>query len=121
VLTVEEIMLGVEFDLAHNYCGVGMRVLEQLGGCPIGGLLSAVYADIYCAHDERNFCNKWQHLAHRFYGVRQVDDLLLVMRWDPDEESQQEIVQLRDDARGGLYTGGRNLRSRRRFSGWGKG
>jgi hypothetical protein len=106
VLTFEEIMLGVEFDLAHNYCGVGMRVLEQLGGCPIGGLLSALYADIYCAHDERNFCKKWQHLAHRFYGVRQVDDLLLVMRWDPDEESQQEIVQLRDDARGGLYTGG---------------
>jgi hypothetical protein len=37
VLTFEEIMLGVEFDLAHNYCGVGMRVLEQLGGVPDWG------------------------------------------------------------------------------------
>jgi hypothetical protein len=106
VLSFEQIKVAVDFDLAHNFCGVGQRVLQQMGGCPIGGLLSALYANIYCAHDERAFCKRWSKLAGRFYGVRQMDDLLLVMRWDEDEESQMEMVELRDDARARMYTGG---------------
>jgi hypothetical protein len=45
-LTIEQISVAVAFDLAHNYCVVGESVFEQLGGCPIGGLLSAIYANI---------------------------------------------------------------------------
>jgi hypothetical protein len=107
VMTFEQIMVGVEFDLAHNFCGVGKRVLEQGGGCPIGGLCSAAYANIYCAHDERAFCKRWEHAAHLFYAVRQVDDGLLVMRWDEgDEEEQDMMLEMREDARKTLYTGG---------------
>jgi hypothetical protein len=74
VLSFEQIMLAVEFDLAHNYCALGESTFEQGGGCPIGGLVSALYANIYCAHDERNFCEQWKHVAHLFYAVRQMDD-----------------------------------------------
>lgn len=41
-LTLEQIELAVAFDLAHNYCVVGDMVLEQIGSCLIGGLMSAI-------------------------------------------------------------------------------
>jgi hypothetical protein len=106
VITLEEIMTGVSFDLAHNYCGVGKIVLEQAGGCPIGGLCSAAYANIYCAYDERAFDKKWKIAARWYYAARQMDDTLLVMRVDEEDEEQREMMtELMEDARN-LYTGG---------------
>jgi hypothetical protein len=107
VLPFELIMLAVEFDLAHNFCKIGDWLMEQVGGCPIGGLLSALYANIYCAHDERLFMEKWKHIIHLFYAIRQMDDLIMVMRWDGVNTGQlRELVAMRDDVRKGLYTGG---------------
>jgi hypothetical protein len=107
IVTFALIMEAVEFDLAHNYCGVGVNVYEQLEGCPIGGLMSAIYANIYCAHDERAFAERWRGAEHLYYAMRQMDDGLLVIRWDEGDEEQQRLATaLRDDARTNLYTGG---------------
>jgi hypothetical protein len=107
IISFDLIMEAVEFDLAHNYCGVGKTVLEQVGGCPIGGLLSAIYANIYCAHDERAFRKRWEGAEHLYYAMRQMDDGLLVIRIDEGDEEQREIgLALREDARTNLYTGG---------------
>ena len=104
--TFEQILLAVEFDLAHNYCRVGDKILEQIEGCPIGGLLSALYANIYCAYDERIFMKRWEHVADHYYAIRQMDDMLMVIRWDPeDEKTQDEVLKMRKDV-GDLYTGG---------------
>jgi hypothetical protein len=107
VVTFDMIIEAVEFDLAHNYCVVGDRILEQLKGCPIGGLLSAIYANIYCAHDEMVFAKRWKDQEHLYYAVRQMDDGLLAIRWDEGDEEQQSLaLALREDARTHLYTGG---------------
>jgi hypothetical protein len=107
IVTFDMIVQAVEFDLAHNYCRVGSTILEQLKGCPIGGLLSAIYANIYCAFDERAFAERWRGQEHLYYATRQMDDGLLVIRWDEGDVEQQRLaLELREDARTSLYTGG---------------
>jgi hypothetical protein len=106
VMSLEQIMIGVDFDLAHNFCGVGKKVLEQVGGCPIGGLCSATYANIYYAYDERAFDRKWKIAAQDYYAMRQMDDTVLVVRVDEGDEEQREMMtELMADAKN-LYTGG---------------
>jgi hypothetical protein len=120
-LTFEQIRLAVEFDLAHNYCRVGDTILEQVEGCPIGGLLSALYANIYCAYDEREFMKRWEHVEDQYYAIRQMDDMLMVIRWDPeDEKMQDELLKMRKDVGENLYTGGLKQKGKGRLCGWGK-
>jgi hypothetical protein len=45
------------------------RVFEQLRGCPIGGLMSAIYANIYCAHDERAL-KRWRLTEEAMWNER---------------------------------------------------
>lgn len=80
--------------------------MEQAGGCPIGGLCSAAYANIYCASDERRFDEKWKRAAEYYYAARQMDDTLLVVRMDEEDWEQRAMMtELMEDARN-LYTGG---------------
>ena len=51
IVSFEQIMVAVDLDLAHNYCGVGTTILEQLNGCPIGRSLSEIYANIECENE----------------------------------------------------------------------
>ena len=107
VVEFEMIIRVVEFDLAHNFGALGGTIYEQMGGCPIGGLLSAIYANIYCAFDERNFCARWSHVRHLFFGLRQMDDFIFVILLNQgSEEEMEELLKMRKDARYNLYTEG---------------
>lgn len=89
-------IMAVNYDLAHNFCMVGGTVYEQVNGCPIGGLLSAFYANVYCAHDEQAFLRKWEHLRQSFYAIRQMDDLIFVIVMDDeDEEHNKRLLEMR--------------------------
>ena len=60
----------------------GEDILKQKHGCPIGGFLSCIYANIKCAKDEYDFLNSLKVHKRRIYGIRQVDDLLLFIAFD---------------------------------------
>jgi hypothetical protein len=49
---------------------VRSTIYEQLKGCPIGGLMSAIYANIYCTHDERAFSKRWGLTEEAMWKVR---------------------------------------------------
>src|SRR3954454_13317728 len=54
----------------------GNDIFKQIRGCPIGGFLSAIYANVKCAYDEFYFIKRWKNDKHKIYGIRQVDDLI---------------------------------------------
>ena len=73
----------IHFDLNTTYSTVGKTILEQKHGCPIGGILSCFYANIYCAWREYLFIKKHEEQGkHRIYGIRQVDDLIMWVAYE---------------------------------------
>ena len=51
----DEVMTVVDIDLKYTYQTRGSDIFLQKHGCPIGGYLSAIYANVKCAFDEFNF------------------------------------------------------------------
>ena len=86
----------VTVDLANAYQCRGKDILNQIHGCPIGGFLSAIYANVKCAFDEHMFLNKIGTLRNRLFGIRQMDDLLLFIAYkDNDHLSLTEAHTLK--------------------------
>ena len=79
--TKDDLINIVTFDLNTSYQTRGKDVLHQTHGCPIGGFLSAIYANVKCAYDEFKFLREIKHLKKRVYGIRQMDDLILFISY----------------------------------------
>ena len=79
--TVDDILNIVLIDLNLCYQKCGQAIFKQTHGCPIGGFLSPIYANIKCAKDEFDFMNRAGKLKERIAGIRQVDDLLLMIAY----------------------------------------
>ena len=96
IFTFDELIQIVHFDLNTAYSTVGKTILKQKHGCPIGGILSSFYANIYCAWREYFFIKQHeQNGIHRIYGIRQVDDLIMWVSYDnrsPDSEAEAEAI-----------------------------
>jgi hypothetical protein len=113
-LTFTDIKNVVDFDLTYSYSKCGQIIMRQTGGCPIGGILSGIYAKIYCARDEYNFITKLKEksLDNRIFAIRQMDDLLAFTAYSNDDKSTEkkaiQMLQSLSDKNGRskVYTGG---------------
>jgi hypothetical protein len=112
-------------DLNNTYQSVSGEVFKQIHGCPIGGNLSGIYANVLCAFQENEAIRKLGTSYLRVAGIRQVDDLLLFLAYDKRnsqslisaEAIRREFLQLERVYKGGLeleeqqpLTESRNLR-----------
>ena len=76
--------------LEFTYSTVGQNILKQKQGCPIGGILSSFYANLYCAKQEYDYITKNSlDRKDRIYGIRQVDDLVMWVAFDRTRGSSQ--------------------------------
>ena len=83
IFTFDDLLQIVHFDLNTTYSTVGKTILMQKHGCPIGGILSCFYANIYCAWKEYCFMTKHNvNGKQRIYGIRQVDDLIMWVSYE---------------------------------------
>ena len=63
-------------DLKYSYTTALGKLYYQKIGCPIGGYLSAFYANVVCAYHEWCYISTLERKGIRIYGIRQMDDLL---------------------------------------------
>ena len=78
----------------------------------MGGLLSAIYANVKCAYDEVNFIHKIGIKHNKFFGIRQMDDLILWISYTKgDQKSYEEALSLKNTVltNNKVYTGGLEL------------
>ena len=61
--TLDDILNIVTLDLQFTYQIRGEHIFKQKHGCPIGGFLSCIYANIKCAKDEYDFLNEKRRLS----------------------------------------------------------
>ena len=85
---LEQVMKVVMYDLDNTYSRQGNNIMYQKEGCPIGGFLSSTYANISCGFDENEWIENQIKKGNekKFYGARQVDDMIMVMTEDYEEE-----------------------------------
>ena len=74
--TKEDILNVVELDLETVFLTCNGKTWRQKQGCPIGGFLSAAYANIKCMYDEYKFLRGLRNDARKIYAIRQMDDLI---------------------------------------------
>eukprot|EP00808_Paulinella_micropora_P003324 g3234.t1 len=88
--TFDDIINIVSLDFAHSHFTLGDAVFVQKDGCPIGRYLSSPLAQMKCMCDEAVLIRTLlkPSLTKHFYGIRQIDDLLLLIlaNWDNDLE-----------------------------------
>ena len=90
IFNFDDLMQIIHFDLNTAYSTVGKTILEQQHGCPIGGILSCFYANIYCAWTEYIFMKKHEENGkHRIYGIRQVDDLIMWVSYEKGNKQSE--------------------------------
>ena len=80
--TIDDLILVVLYDLNNSYQSRGKDIFLQKYGCPIGGFLSAIYANVKCAYDEFMFMKEERANVRNMYGIRQMDDLILFKAYD---------------------------------------
>ena len=64
-----DIMNVVSLDIDNVYVTCRGAVWKQNQGCPIGGFLSAMYANIKCMYDEKTFIHSLGTQARRMYAI----------------------------------------------------
>jgi hypothetical protein len=109
--TFQQLRSIVETDLEYTYASLGKTTFFQLEGCPIGGLLSSFYANLFCAWRECMFTDAINSIEGvSFHGIRQVDDMLGVLVVHPDtKENREKANALIDRLEREVYTGGLEL------------
>ena len=117
-LSFDDIIRVVDMDLKFTHSKVGKTILKQKKGCPIGGILSGSYANIYCAKNEYDFLNEigQTDINKRVQGIRQMDDLILWVSYNKKEEkTKEQAAQILnklynyETQETKVYTGGLNL------------
>jgi len=95
VFSPEELKLLVRMDFANSYFQMGDLIISQIHGCPIGGFLSSPLARLYCIHDEAKLFRKLtnDNLQCNFFGVRQMDDLLLLIAINHADRKQKNKIR----------------------------
>jgi len=91
--TFEELKKVIALDFKYSYAMLGKVILKQKQGCPIGGLLSAIYANVVCAYQENSYLtSRTKTERKQIYGIRQMDDLLLFLTWNEKEGTTEENI-----------------------------
>jgi hypothetical protein len=98
VFTSEDLKQITNLDLKYTQSKVGETILEQRLGCPIGGILSTFYANLFCSYRENWFI---EHVGktygeNRVMGIRQVDDLVVWIACKRNSTSYKEGKKIRE-------------------------
>jgi len=110
--SLDDILTVVDIDLRYTYQTRGNDIFLQTHGCPIGGYLSAIYANVKCAFDEFNFMKTLGSIKSRVYGIRQMDDLILWIayeRGNPTSIQEARTIRKRILRYDNAYKGGLEL------------
>ena len=112
VFTTEAILRIVDIDLSTAYQTKGRQVFNQKKGCPMGGLLSAIYANVKCSYDEIQFIQKLGENRKRIFAIRQMDDLICWVAYNRNNtKSYNEALTIKNKilTTNGVYKGGLEL------------
>eukprot|EP00808_Paulinella_micropora_P003722 g5337.t1 len=114
--TFQYVIALVQLDLDHAHFTMGNGVFMQLHGCPIGGYVSAQLAVLKCMVDEHTNLTVYipRPLRKSFFGIRQVDDLLLLVTLPPCHPVVHRLLTAirnlgQPQQREQFYTGGLEL------------
>lgn len=106
IFTLADLYSIIEYDLDNSYSQVGNQLMKQPKGCPMGGLLSAFYANTTCSYHENSFLNK-ERLADHIYGIRQMDDLtLFIAHAKGDADRTTNNTRIKHEIQYNMYKGG---------------
>ena len=106
--TKEDILNVVKLDLETVFLTCNGKTWRQKQGCPIGGFLSAAYANIKCMYDEYKFLRGLRNDARKIYAIRQMDDLIMWIAYDERKKDTKRWAEgmKKRIMKGGLYKGG---------------
>jgi hypothetical protein len=112
LLPLDDLVNIVAVDLNFSFQCCSTIVVRQVHGCPIGGFISSIYANIKCARDEYNFMRNLGAMRGRIYAIRQVDDLIFWAAYDRNSDQSKFFAKscLKSVlTRNEVYTGGLEL------------
>ena len=110
--TFEDLRSVVIMDLEFTQSAIGRTIIKQKLGCPIGGILSSFYANLYCAMRENQFLERTSlNRKDRIYGIRQVDDLVMWIAYrnhdvNSKKEAQAILAEIYHGSWGGEHYSG---------------
>ena len=111
-LTKEKIQKIINIDLNNAYQIIDGRIFRQIKGCPIGGFMSAIYANVQCAYNEYSWLASLKTQASLLAGIRQMDDLLLLIAYNKNKpHSKEDALKLKNQClrKNMVYKGGLEL------------
>ena len=91
--TIAELLEIVKVDLQSTFQKRGKTIVRQKHGCPIGGFLSPIYAVVKCAKDEYDFLNSLGKARTKIFGIRQVDDLFLMIAYRENDRKSLAVAK----------------------------
>ena len=106
VFSLNDLQEIIDFDLDNTFTSIGDQLFKQFKGCPMGGLLSAFYANVTCAYHENCFMNTHPQLASQIEGIRQMDDLLLFIVSTNPTTAKTDIKKMTQKLQHEIYKGG---------------
>ena len=110
--TIDDLINIVIIDLNNSYVSRGTDIFHQTNGCPMGGFLSAIYANVKCAYDEFNFLKDNRMLQKKIFGIRQMDDLFLMIAYTKNDlASLNRAIRIKNNflQKNKVYKGGLEL------------
>lgn len=91
--SLDDLINIVNIDLNFSFQCCSAEVVRQVHGCPIGGFLSSIYANIKCARDEFNFMKTLGPKRSLIYAIRQVDDLIFWAAFDKRSRQSKNFAK----------------------------
>jgi hypothetical protein len=111
-MTFQNLMHIYTLDLNYSFATCNNKIFYQKIGCPIGGLISAFYANTVCAFHEYTYLKSMANVNTRIYGIRQMDDLLIWIAIDRKDKKTKErayAIKRKILEKNGVYKGGLEL------------
>ena len=101
-----------DLDLDYSFSTTNGVVSYQSIGCPIGGFLSAFYANTVCAYHEWQLLQSLGSFSDNIYGIRQMDDLLVWIATEKNDDKTKikaHSLKRKFLKTNGVYKGGLEL------------
>jgi hypothetical protein len=120
-LTFEDLKNIYNLDLDYSFTTAKGKINYQKKGVPIGGFLSGFYANTVCAYFEHKYLTSLKHTAHKIFGIRQMDDLLVWIATDKNIASTRkhaQAIKRKILKLNGVYLGGLELEEEKVNTTW---
>jgi hypothetical protein len=111
-MTFTDLLNIYKLGLQYSFTISRGEISYQHKGCPIGGYLSAFYANTVCAYHEYKYMTSLKHTAKKIYGIRQMDDLLIwIATKKGNKGSYKQATRMKKQIlrNNGVYLGGLEL------------